>query len=252
MIFREPKVSELPRLKEIWKEAFDDGDDVLDDFERTAFSPSRTRVAAVGEEIAAALYFFDCECDGERIAYLYAIATAKKHRGRGICRALMADTHRHLKTLGYRGALLSPAEDSLFIFYERLGYTRVGYLKEILTSASGKCAKLTEIDKSEYALLRRGLLTSGAVIQEGASLDFLETQEKFYRGEDFILCAHAEGDFLSGAELIGNTSSAADILTALGCKNGIFRTVGGEKRFFSYLPFTDTSPRPTYFALALD
>ena len=73
MILREPKASELPKLCALWKEAFGDGDEFFDTFERTAFSTSRARVAAVGNDIAAALYFFDCECDGRPIAYLYAI-----------------------------------------------------------------------------------------------------------------------------------------------------------------------------------
>ncbi len=252
MIFREPKASELPKLRELWKEAFGDGEEFLDVFVKTAFSITRARIAVDGDTVAAALYFFDCECDGEPIAYLYAIATAKEYRRRGICRALMEDTHRHLKERGYRGALLVPANGTLFEFYRRIGYSRGGYIREISVNAGDNAACLTEIGKKEYACLRRRLLPDGAVIQEDVCLDFLECQAKFYKGEDFLLCARKEGDFLYGIELLGNTLAAADILTALGCKDGSFRTVGGEKEFFSYLPFTDIAPCPTYFALAFD
>ena len=133
-----------------------------------------------------------------------------------------------------------------------MGYTRVGYIREISVSVGTEAAPLTEIDKKEYARLRTRLLPSCAVIQEGVCLDFLERQAKLYKGEDFILCARKEGDFLYGVELLGNTSAASDILTSLGCKTGSFRTVGNEKAFFSYLPFSDEAPHPTYFAFAFD
>ena len=98
-----PKPFHLPSLKALWKEAFGDTDAFLDTFEKSAFSYHRCRCVTDGDTGAAALYWFDCSYEEGRIAYLYAIATAKSHRGRGLCRALMEDTHKHLKKMGYSG-----------------------------------------------------------------------------------------------------------------------------------------------------
>lgn len=252
MIFREPRESEFPKLRELWKEAFGDDDSFIDAFKSTSFSPARARIAVIGEQVASALYFFDCECDGCPIAYLYAIATAKKYRGMGICRELMKNTHLHLQECGYTGALLVPAEDTLFDFYKKIGYSHVGYLKKISVDAADKAISLNEIDKRDYANIRRKLLPSISVIQEGSCLDFLETQAKFYKGDNFLLCARKDGDFLYGIELLGDCSVASSILTVLGCKKGSFKIPGNENRFFLYLPFSRTSPIPSYFSFAFE
>jgi hypothetical protein len=73
-----PTLDLIPALRGLWKEAFGDSDDFLDMFWRTAFSYDRCRCVTVDGEVAAALYWFDCECRGERVAYIYAVATAKK------------------------------------------------------------------------------------------------------------------------------------------------------------------------------
>ena len=50
--------SDLPALRALWQQAFHDSDSFLDRFFHTAFSPARSRLAAVDGVIAAALYWF--------------------------------------------------------------------------------------------------------------------------------------------------------------------------------------------------
>ena len=98
-------------------------------------------------EIAAALYWFDCdlphwasptEFSVRKLAYLYAVATAKAHQGQGLCRALMENTHEHLRQLGYDGCILSPQSEGLFTMYGKLGYTTCGHILEFSCSAAGE------------------------------------------------------------------------------------------------------------------
>lgn len=49
---------DLPALRELWKEAFGDGDSFLDQFFSVAFAPERSRVAVVDGAVGAALYWF--------------------------------------------------------------------------------------------------------------------------------------------------------------------------------------------------
>ena len=88
-------------LRRLWQQAFHDDDAFLDIFFDVAFSHDRCRCVTIDGEIVAVLYWFDCSCCGQRMAYLYAIATDKDRRGQGLCRALMEDTHRHLVSRGY-------------------------------------------------------------------------------------------------------------------------------------------------------
>ena len=89
MTIESPTPSRVASLRSLWKEAFGDGDAFLDTFFATAYLPSRTRCMVEGGEVVSALYWFDCEYSGKRIAYLYAVATAEKHRGRGYCQSLL-------------------------------------------------------------------------------------------------------------------------------------------------------------------
>lgn len=238
-------------LRHLWKQAFGDPDGFLDSFFSTGFSPDRCRQLTLEDSLAAALYWFDCTWEGKPIAYLYAVATDPAYRGRGLCRALMEDTHRHLQSLGYQGSLLVPGSHGLFQMYEKLGYRTCGYIREFACKAAAP-APLRSIDAAEYTALRRMFLPAGGVEQEGALLTFLQTQVSFYAGRDFLLCASLDDSTLIVPELLGNASAAPGITAALGAQQGRFRTLGTEKPFAMYRPLTTTTGSPTYFALALD
>ena len=172
MIIDAPREGQLPALKALWKEAFGDTDAFLDLLERTAFSPKRCRCITEDGQTLAALYWFDCSYGKSRIAYIYAVATAMSHRGQGLCRALMDDTHRHLSSLGYELAMLVPGSRELFGFYERMGYSVCCHIGELSCPASHSGIGLKKISAAEYGRLRGELLPEGGVIQENENLDF--------------------------------------------------------------------------------
>lgn len=253
MTINSPTSLDIPSLRALWREAFFDGEAFLDVFFAEAFSPERCLYAAEGDKITAALYWFDCSYRGERVAYLYAVATAKAYRGRGICTALMQYAHKRLLELGYIGAILVPGNKELFSFYERLGYRAFGGINEFYSLPSEKNVELRRIKASEYAELRLGLLPEGSVIQENENLRFLEAQSDLYSGKDFILAARREGNTLFGIELLGDASIAPMILRSLDCAEGRFRTPGDEKPFAMYLALGEKKLfLPKYFGLAFD
>ena len=253
MIIDAPKPVDIPALKALWQEAFGDSLEFLDVFEKTAFSVDRSRCVKLDGSIAAALYWFDCSYSGGRIAYIYAVATAKAYRGRGLCSALMENTHRHLASLGYGSAILVPGSRKLFGFYERIGYRTSCHISEFHCFASDAKAELRQIDVDEYAELRRRYLPKNGIAQENENLNFLQTQAAFYSGEGFLLTARREKDSLYGVELLGDTAAAPDIVRAFGCREGRFRTPGNGRPFAMYLPFGDGNPAPPeYFGLAFD
>ncbi|MBQ7999815.1 MAG: GNAT family N-acetyltransferase [Ruminococcus sp.] len=248
-----PDESDTKKLWTLWQEAFGDSEDFLRTFWSTAFSPDRCRCITNDKEALAALYILDCSYQGKKLAYIYAVATAKAHRGKGLCTLLMADTHRYLKKSGYTGAVLVPAQESLYSFYENMGYKTCTGIAESEVEAGNENISVTEISAIEYAQLRQNLLPQGAVIQEAENLRFLATYAKFYKGEDFILTASIEDDTLSGIELLGNADKCADIVKALGCKKGRFRAVGKDKPFAMYYSLTkDELSAPSYLGFAFD
>lgn len=247
-----PASEAVPALRTLWKAAFGDTDDFLDCFFGAAFSPHRCRCAVMDDQVAAALYWFDCTCRDQPMAYIYAVATAPAFRGQGICRRLMADTHAHLAGLGYAGAVLVPEGEALFRMYTGMGYRPCSTVSEFVCAPGDDPAPMHRIDREEYARLRRGFLPEGGVIQEGANLAFLEKQACFYAGLGFLLAARQEGDALIGLELLGNSAMAPGILTALGLARGSFRTPGGGKPFAMFQPLQKGACAPDYFGLAFD
>ena len=252
MTIDRPAPEQLPALRQLWQQAFGDTDAFLDSFFATGFSPDRCRCITVDGQMAAALYWFDCEFQSQPVAYLYAVATAEAFRGRGLCRRLMEDTHAYLASLGYTGALLVPAGKSLFDFYARMGYREFGFLREFPCSPGDTAEPLRRITAEEYAGLRKTALPENAVLQEGAVLAFLGTYAAFFAGEELLLAAVPDGDNVFVPELLGDPSRAPGIVTALGGKTGVFRTPGEGQPFAMYRSLTAQPPRTGYFALALD
>lgn len=240
------------QLHALWKQAFGDTEAYIQSFFTFGFHPDRCLCAYHGEQLAATLYWFDCRCGERRFAYLYAVATDSRFQGQGICRTLMAHTHRHLQALGYAGAILVPGSKALFGMYEKFGYRRFGGINKFFCTAAQLPFSVRVITPEEYAKLRRQLLPAGGVVQEEACLSFLHTQAEFYAGEGVVFCAAREDDALIVPELLGDPSVAPGIVKALGYETGHFRTPGKEYPFAMYLPFDGSTPVPAYFGIALD
>lgn len=247
-----PARRDIPALQALWKEAFSDSEEFLVLFFSSGFSPARCMAAWQAEELASALYWFDCEADGQKIAYLYAIATAKRFRRQGICRALMEAVHCHLQQNGYAGALLVPESPALAEYYHRIGYYTATTICEFSAFRGGTALPLRQIDATEYAALRQAFLPSGSVLQEGENLDFLAGNTQFYSGENLLLAVQTGNNSLFLPEFLGDPACAPGVLTALGAANGTFRTPGSQKPFAMFLPLAAGASKPQYFAFAFD
>lgn len=244
-----PGEHQLPQLKKLWAEAFGDPERFIDGFFETGYDSHKCRCVLEGERLLAALYWFDGEFRGQKLAYLYAVATDPGCRGRGLCRDLMADTRKLLKNKGYAAALLLPGEPGLRRMYEKMGYRDCCQAEEFSTGA-GEPVGLHEISWQEYEALRPDYLPEDGAKQEG--LRFLSTYAHFYRGADFLLICAREEDRLLGLELLGNRRAASGILGALNHPTGTFRCPGEGKQMAMILPLGDSLPEPKYLGLTFD
>lgn len=253
MTIDKPTAAQMSGLRQLWQEAFGDEDAFLDDFFGTGFSQDRCRCIVIEDQVAAALYWFPCLHQEKPVAYIYGVATAKAHRGRGLCHTLMADTHRILKEQGYEGTVLVPQKEDLEALYGSMGYEFCSQIREFVCGPEISDLQLSRINAQEYAKMRRRLLPEGGILQEESNLDFLATQARFYAGHGFAMAARIQGDVLQGIELLGNTTVAPALVALLGCGQGKFRTPGQGRNFAMYRPLGGSElPAPTYFGLAFD
>ena len=256
MTIKNPTPELVSDLWNLWREAFGDSGEFLDDFFTHAYSPDRCMCALEENELQAAVYWFNCELRGKKIAYIYALATAMAHRGHGIAHTLMAEVHAHLEQQGYEGVVLVPGEGDLVAFYETMGYRTCTQRKEFFCMGAADEVHLRKVTPKEYAQQRRdffSFIEPSAVLQEGACMDFLATQADLYIGQNFLLAAKGEGDMLIGLELLGDAQMAPGIVQTLGYVTGSFYTRGAGKDFAMYRPLgSSTLEPPTYFGLAFD
>lgn len=252
MIAEYPSVDQIPDLRRLWKEAFGDTDDFLDAFFETAFSPRRCRCITEQGSVQSVMYWFEVTCDGQRFAYLYAVATAKKSRGRGLFSALLEDVKQILKVEGYAGILLVPEGESLARMYEKFGFEACTCNRECIADAGEVPVLLREIGAQEYAKLRRRMLPENSVLQEGEMLDFLSRQYHFWAGEGWLATGQIYNGKLVCCELLGDEGVMPGLLRALEVPVGHFRVPGEVQPFGWLLPLQSDCGRPAYFGLALD
>lgn len=252
MNFKHPDKQALAQLVKLWKEAFGEYNGFWELFLETAFLPDHCRCIVEQGQVTAGLYWFDCSCREETIAYVYAVVTDPGHRGRGLCRKLMADVHSLLKDRGYGSVMLVPADEGLRQMYGKMGYEDCTSVSRLRCAASENAAAVRSVSPEEYATLRRKLLPDTAVLQEGLSLSFLAAQAQLFAGEDFLLAAYLEADTLQGMELLGNPEAAPGIVRSFGCREGVFQIPGQKIPFAMLHKLRENAVTPSYLGFSFD
>lgn len=242
----------IPGLRALWKEAFGDTDAFLDLFFSTAYAPTRCRCILSEDRPVAALYWLDLWPDGKKFAYIYAVATAKKSRGQGLCRVLMEATAGDLKATGYSGALLVPQDEGLRVMYGRMGYLPAGSIDEFFCAAAEAPAPLEKITSEEYAALRPALLPPNSPAPDSTGFAFLGALTRFYRGDGFLAIVSRETEHLRILEFLGDRAQLPGLIAALGTTEATIRTPGTGSAFAMYRPLVSDCPKPEYYPFAFD
>lgn len=251
MIINKPKPCHQDALRQLWQEAFLDDDSFLDGFFSVGFSPDRCLCLWQDTCLASALYWFDCNWAGQKVAYLYAVATAASQQGKGYCRALMEKTHGLLKEQGYKGAILVPGSESLFRFYEKLGYKACCKLSLQEVSDDDTAAALRQITATEYSKLQKVYLPGDAVFHNTQTLAFAATFAKFYQGDGFAFCGGKDDDTFYFQEFMGDEGSLPGILTTLKTEKGVYRRAGTTP-FAMYFSLDGDDTLPDHFDIPLN
>ena len=246
-----PQKSQIPQLRSLWQQAFGDSDAFLDGFFATGFSENRCMCVTWNEAVVAALYWFDCSCNGKKLAYIYAVATDETFQGKGFCRSLMESTHRHLEKAGYWGAIVVPGDRGLFDLYEKLGYQ--GFCPKQLreVTAGESPIAVQPLTPEAYFEKRNQQLPEGGVVQDIAALSYLSTFAGFYEADGCIFCGSGE-DVFRFQEFFGAEEKLPGILAGLQTGLGRVPCPGDGLNSAMFIPLTDSPEMPAYFGLAMN
>lgn len=249
MIIDNPAPEHLPFLRQLWQQAFDDPEDFLDSFFEKGFAFDRCRCVFREGVPVAAVYRFDGTWQEKKVAYLYALAVHKDHRGQGLSRLLLADTHAALQREGYSGAVLEPATAALQAYYERLGYRLFGSRQEKTVRASGAPVAGVRLGQLGYEQGRKALLPAGGIAQEGPLTELLQTQAELWGGEGFVAAVSRQLPVI--LEFLGDQTKLPGLLMALKLEEATVRLPGGVPASM-YLSFDGDEELPAYFGLPMD
>lgn len=243
---------DISAMKRLWQQSFGDEMAFIDGFFATGFDESRCQCVYEQGRLAAALYWLDCLWQGQKVAYIYAVATDTAFRGKGMCRQLMEYTHRHLKMQGYIGAVLVPGTPELFSMYEKFGYQGFfpGVVKQI--AAGQKNITLVRLSLTEYLTRRQQLLPENSVVAGQQAFAYLETYGAFYAGSRGVFCLARQKDTVYFQEYLADPACLGDVIKTLGAEKGVIRLPGVGKETAMYRSFTEDTALPAYFAPALD
>ena len=118
-----PSIPEdVPVQRELWRLAFGDGEDYIDNFYHTYYQPERVLVLEEEGVVRSMTAWFDTafvvQGQGEyRAAYLYAVATHPDCRGRGVTRCTHGRCRSASRSRGSRCASARPCRTTWPRFY---------------------------------------------------------------------------------------------------------------------------------------
>lgn len=133
-------------LKKLWSETFGDDDEYINllfDFE---YTPSECFAEIFDGEVISVLYLLKGYISSDKKnfegRYLYAAATDRQHRGKGIMAKLIIEAQEYIKDKGLSFICLVPADEGLYGYYARFGFEAV--MKNYVSSVSAEAKEMKE------------------------------------------------------------------------------------------------------------
>ncbi len=125
-MIRKATDADIPAIKAIWQEAFDDPLNYVDFLYNEVAKTSDTLLYETGRRVVAMVVLLPTEFvyrdKSVRAVYIYGAATLRRFRGRGIMTALLQHAEDTARAQGYALSVLVPGEKYLFQYYKKRGY----------------------------------------------------------------------------------------------------------------------------------
>ena len=227
------KRSDIPELTALWTQAFEEPEAAAAFYYQNRFRPEDTLLWRQDGRIAAQLTLMRVTQGQETGYYIYAVATHKDFRGRGLARELDRFASEEIRARGGTFACLVPASESLFGMYEKFGYTPCFPIRTVTVTGRGN-PRLSLIDCSfpTFLSLRNAYLSGieHSVAHPREELQYVY-RELIFRG-DYAVTFSEQGrecyavySVLDDRILLRETSARDPIAAA----NGILARHGREE-----------------------
>lgn len=122
---------DLAQIKRLWTDIFDDGTPGFCDFLFDELCSVEDVYITKDEDkvVSMLIMALQLEYKGRKGLYIYSACTHSDYRGRGLMSRLIDYAVKDKQSEGFRFFLLQPANEKLFDFYAKLGFTTVTYMR---------------------------------------------------------------------------------------------------------------------------
>lgn len=230
MQFLKAKTEDMPQVKALWTQMFDDGTQGFCEFVFSSTANENFYIAKDGDKVVSMLIAMaDMEYKGKKGFYLYSACTLPEYRGRGIMGALVQYTLEEQRKNGKTFCVLKPAEESLFDFWVKLGFTNVTNIRKCQLEIKKNIwtnAQFDIVTASRFKAMREKFCDEPFVHYTAKGYETFAYSHYISGGstaetEDAYAVYYVEGDNLRVVELMAvSTNHATKLLQAIRERTG--------------------------------
>lgn len=118
------------QISNLWQSVFDEDAAVTRLFFKNVYDICQNPVIEKDGEILSSAFLIPCEISEYKGFYVYCAMTHPSHRGKGLMAQVLKSADEAVKKCDLDFLLLVPAEESLFNYYGKFGFTPFGYVFE--------------------------------------------------------------------------------------------------------------------------
>lgn len=234
----------------------EDTNEFAEDFANKFFVDNCTYITE-DDKLISMLYMFPCSISlGKKnipAYYVYAVVTDPEFRGKGYMRKLMDKAREKAKLDGKEALIIRPSNESLYFFYEKLGFKTAFYFNEFEYSCKQTSnLDFTFTDSKGYNEKREELLKNTPHAVWSEMLSYIGENGKFFVGKDFCGLMEIEEEKVFLREFIGNKEGIDALLSKLSYKTAVVRTTEKEKPFGMLCPLKEMVTDKMYMGFAMD
>lgn len=185
-----PNKENTDKLIRLWSDVFGDEREYIELLFPQDKAICDVFAAFDGDKIISVLYLLDCALTFNNVLYtgkyLYAAATDKLYRGKGLMASLIAEAQEYCSGSGVDFISLVPADEGLYNYYEKFGFIPAMYRTTLYKKTDLLSEDRVEMSGEEYFYererrLRNSITFTGESI--GYAVSCLKYSGlKFYRG----------------------------------------------------------------------
>ena len=193
-MIRSATVMDIPEIKKIWDQSFDDPLNYVDFLYDRVMDPSDTLVFEEDGHVSSMAMSFYCSFryHDEEIpcVYIYGCATRPDRSSRGLMTQLISAVEQNAIARGCQMAVLVPGNKSLYRYYARRGYSSDFFLRRIalrpgMLKTVHRPEKPIEYDhilpEDMYEIREKALYEVPHVVWRADQLDFIAADAMAYQ-----------------------------------------------------------------------